>query len=150
MGLPEGTEAVIRIFALAVCAALTGCASLREFNNGAEIAWQVEHVVDVLQTEHGPAMDPCFYEGDTITKNIVGEHPSKLGVAAWGVGFGAFHYGVTAALQHFGWEGAATAWEAATIVDTAVVIGHNYRVGVRVGAPNHDDAACVAYYGKAP
>jgi hypothetical protein len=131
---------MIILIASAMC--LSGCASLHTFNNGAEVAWQAAHLVDVLQTEHGPAMDPCYGEADVVTRAIVGVHPNQGAVAAWGIGFGGLHYIVTDALQEFGWERVATMWEAATIIDTADVIGHNYSIGIRVGAANKPPASC--------
>lgn len=122
---------VVVAFVLAVV--LSGCATV---NDNLELGWQAEHVVDVLQTEHGAASDACYYEGDPATRAVIGMKPSRAAVAGWGVGFGALHYGVTRVLERWGMPWMATAWEAATIVDTAAVIGHNYQVGIRLGARN--------------
>ena len=131
-----------RLFALAACAVLGGCASLHDFNNGSEIVWQTEHVADVLQTEHAAASDVCYYESDPVTSAIIGKKPSRGAVAAWGIGFGALHYIVTDGLQELGWERIATMWEAATIIDTATVLEHNYSIGIRIGAANKPPMTC--------
>jgi hypothetical protein len=134
--------AIIMIILIASAVCLSGCATLHDFNSGAELAWQAAHLVDVLQTEHGAASDVCYYEGDPVTSAIIGKKPNRGAVAAWGIGFGGLHYIVTDALQEFGWERVATMWEAATIIDTADVIGHNYSIGIRIGAANKPPASC--------
>jgi hypothetical protein len=136
---------LLAIIILALCA---GCTTLDlttvdEYGEG---AFQAEHLVDVIQSTHGAAEDPCFSEGDPVTRAITGAHPSQGAVLAWGVGYGALHYGITALLLDNGHDKLAAIWEAASIIDTASVIDHNYSVGIRIGAPNKDDAACLAYY----
>jgi hypothetical protein len=115
---------------------LAGCASLPQFNHGAEATFQAAHLLDIIQSEKGAASDPCF----------TGVHPDHMGVAAWGVGYGLLHYGVTRWLTSTGHPRLTAAWEALTIADTGYAVAHNYQVGIRIGAPNHDDAACLAYY----
>lgn len=127
---------VLIALAIVLAFCLSGCATIPETNNALEIGWQAEHVVDTLQTVHGAASDRCYYEADPVTRALIGEKPSRGAVYAWGVGYGAFHYGVTRLLEKFAPEWVATVWEAASIADTTVVIGHNYSVGIRLGAKN--------------
>lgn len=115
-----------------------------------EGVFQIEHVVDTLQSLHGAASDRCYVEGDTFTKAITGAHPSQGATIVWSVGFGLLHFGITDWLLSNGHDRIAAVWEAASIVDTAAVIDHNYSIGIRLGAPNHDDAACIKYYNGAP
>jgi hypothetical protein len=117
---------------------------LDEYGEG---AFQLEHLADVVQTMHGAGTDPCFSEGDPTTKALIGSHPSQASIFAWGVGYGAVHYGITAWLLDHDHDRIAAVWEAASIIDTAAVVDHNYSIGVRIGAPNRDDAACLKYYG---
>jgi len=132
---------------------LAGCASVPDLTTAdeyGEVAFQAEHLVDVIQTLHGASQNPCFSEGDPTTKAIIGAHPSQAATIAWGVGYGALHYGITAWLLDHDHDRIAAVWQAASIIDTASVINHNYQIGVRIGAPNRDDAACLKYYGGAP
>jgi hypothetical protein len=133
---------------LAVLALLTlgGCASLQQFNYGGEAAFQVLHVVDVAQTMRGAASDPCFNEGDPVTRALIGAHPSHVATIAWGLGYGITHYAVYDWLTSHGHPNWAAAWEVASVIDTASVVNHNYQIGIRIGAPNHDDQACIDYY----
>lgn len=131
---------------------LSGCTTLRDNldlttpDQYAEGAFQVEHLVDVMQSMHGAAEDACFSEGDPATRAIVGAHPAQSSVFIWGIGYAAIHYGITAWLLDHDHDRIAAVWEAASIIDTAAVVDHNYSVGIRIGAPNRDDAACITYY----
>ncbi len=147
---------------MAAMALLTGCATVMDnldlsppkgqsvdlttVDEYGELAFQAEHLVDTMQTVHGAAMDPCFSEGDPTTKALIGAHPSQAATIVWGIGYGAVHYGITAWLLDNGHDRIAAVWEAASVIDTAAVIDHNYSIGIRIGAPNHDDAACLNYY----
>lgn len=131
-----------KLIPVCLCCILSGCASLPAINDAGEIGFQTLHAVDVAQTIHGAAQDPCFYEGDTVTRRLIGGKPSTAGVLAWGAGYGIGHGLVTYALRQAGWEGAAAVWEAVTIASTAQTIGHNISVGIRLGAPNKDVPGC--------
>jgi hypothetical protein len=121
---------------------LAGCASVPEFNAGAEIGFQALHAIDVAQTYHGAAEDRCYAEGDAVTRALIGSKPRKGAVLAWGAGYGAAHYGITRLLEAAGWERAAAMWELVSIADTAAVVGRNYSIGVRIGRPNSDYPGC--------
>lgn len=140
------TPMLVVAFALSGCAALRDNLDLTSADEYGEGAFQVEHLVDVIQTMHGPAEDACFSEGDPTTRAIIGAHPGQSSVFIWGVGYAAIHYGITAWLLDHDHDRIAAVWEATSIIDTAAVVDHNYSVGIRIGAPNRDDAACVTYY----
>ena len=135
------TRLLISVMAMA-CIALSGCESLQSFNEGSEATFQAVHLVDTLQTIHGSASDPCYGEGDPVTRRLIGERPSSSEVAAWGVGYAMVHYGVTRLLTENGFDKTAAVWEVATIADTVTAIGHNYSIGIRLGAPNKDPVGC--------
>lgn len=104
----------------------------------AEGVWQGLHVLDVATTIHGPAMDHrCYYEADAVTSRLIGQHPSVAGVVAWGAGYAALHYGVSAGLADAGaprWV--QWAWQAFNIEDTGRAVVNNFRIGIRIGSPN--------------
>lgn len=156
LSISYGLLAGLLIGAALALVSLSGCAAVRDnldlttADQYGEAAFQVEHLVDVVQTMHGAASDKCFSEGDPLTRRIIGAHPSQAATLVWGAGFGALHFGITDWLLSNGHDRIAAVWEAASIIDTAAVINHNYSVGVRIGAPNHDDAACLKYYGGEP
>src|SRR5665213_718939 len=123
---------------------LAGCSTvpMRTVDNVAEGVFQAEHLVDTLQTYHGPASDACYAEGDQITRRIIGGKPSHAGVIAWGAGYAAVHFGVTELLLDHGHDYIAAAWEALTISGTAGDVAQNIHIGVRIGAPNVDPVGC--------
>jgi hypothetical protein len=139
---PLRTSSVICSFALGLAAVicllvlLTGCATVADFDRGAEVAFQTAHLVDTVQTYRGAASDPCYAEGDPVTRRLIGREPSRAGVVAWGIGYGAIHYGVTRLLVDHGHERIAAVWELVTIEATGRAIADNVRVGIRIGAPN--------------
>lgn len=132
---------MIRVAVLA-CALLTGCVTLPQVNTGGEVAWQALHAIDVAQTVHGAANDPCYEEGDPITRRLIGSKPSPGGVAAWGLGLGALHYGVHWALADRAPAWLDTLYEALSVAGQAAVDHHNYSIGVRIGAQNRFDPYC--------
>lgn len=137
---------LIAIMAAAV-GVLGGCADLTTADRYGEAVFQTEHLVDVLQTLHGAGTDPCFSEGDPTTKALIGAHPGQAAVIVWGIGYGALHYGITEWLLDHDHDRIAAVWQAASIIDTASVIHHNYSIGIRFGAPNRDSAACLRHFG---
>lgn len=120
---------------LAALAALTGCATVGQFDRGAELAFQGAHLVDTAQT-YRAASDPCYEEVDTFTRRLIGRTPSHAQVIGWGVGYGALHYGITRLLTDHGHDYLAAAWELLTIETTGRSIGDSIHVGVRIGAAN--------------
>lgn len=131
----------VALFAIALLA-LTGCASLRDFNDGTETAFQAAHIVDVAQSFHGAASDRCYLEGDPVTRGLIGAQPSHAGVIAWGVAYALVHYGVHSWLEEQGYEKLDAIWQIGTLADTAYAVGKNYSIGIRIGAPNTDYPAC--------
>lgn len=135
-----------RLLLLTLIPALAACADVPDINRSVEAAFQVAHAVDTAQTYHGAASDPCYAEGDPVTRRIIGREPSKAGVIAWGVGYGALHYGVYRLLANHGHDYLASAWEAMTIESTGRSVANNISVGVRLGAPNvHADCRSAAH-----
>lgn len=76
---------------LLVFPALTGRTALETRE---EQTWQTLHAVDVLQT-YAIVGDPCFEEGNPVTRAAIGGDPSHADVIAWGVASSALHAGVT-------------------------------------------------------
>lgn len=120
--------------------ALSGCSAvpLTRVNQTLEGGYQVAHLVDTLQTLHGPASDRCYQENDMATRGMIGRLPSKTGVVAWGLGEAAVHYGVYRLLADNGHNYLASAWEAVTVTATVSAVASNYQLGIRVGAKNLD------------
>ena len=120
---------------------LIACADNRDINIE-EGVWQSAHLVDVMQTFHGAASDPCYKEGDPVTRFIVGSEPTHAAVAGWGIGFSLIHFGVTTWLTDHDFYDAAGVWEFISIGETGWDLGHNYSIGIRLGRPNTDYWYC--------
>lgn len=92
-----------------------------------EIAWQVMHAVDVMQTleiqDH-----PELKEG--VIHKIIGRQPDDDNVYAWGIASAIGHYYL------YRWIDDNTKWgKAARRVDlffTVGVVAHNHEMGIRV------------------
>jgi hypothetical protein len=136
----EPTRAVRPIFLkllllavlLAAVFGISGCTALRQPE---ELAWQGMRVYDTLQTLDIVG-DPCYKEGHAMTKQFIGENPSKGEVLAWGLGGALFHAGVSEVLLRRDMRKTYWLWQAVTIVDTGAAIRDGISIGVRVGAPN--------------
>lgn len=115
-----------------------GCTALGTHE---EQTWQALHAVDVVQTRH-IVDDPCFAEGNPVTRALIGREPSARSVIVWGVGAAALHAGVTELLLDHDHPTAARWWQYVTIGDAAATVGHNFYVGVRIGGPNKTPAGC--------
>lgn len=126
---------------LAAALLLTACTDLPPISH-AEGTYQALHLIDVVQTEHAAASDPCFYEADPVTSRLIGQKPSHAAVAAWGLGDAIVHYAVSSWLSSLGWTRTEAAWQLLTISDAGYSVGHNFAVGVRIGAPNVQNANC--------
>lgn len=112
---------------------LNGCAALETSESQ---AWLALHAVDTIQTFHA-AQDPrCFAEGDSITRSLIGSHPSDGEVAAWAVGSAALHLGVTELLLRNDHPRAAKVWQYVRIGVTGSAIAQNHSIGIRIGSPN--------------
>jgi hypothetical protein len=133
------TRHLTRSLAVAALLTLSACADLPTTLEG---GWQAAHLVDVAQTFHGAASDRCYKEGDPVSRALIGEHPSHTGVVLWGVGYAVAHYVVTSWLEEHAPRWALYAWQGVTLVDAVRTDVHNYSVGVRIGRPNTDYAAC--------
>lgn len=132
----------------ACCAALTACSdlpTLKSTNSAGEVVWQTLHAVDVTQTLRGPADDPCYFEGDPMTRRLIGHKPSQGAVIGWGVGLAALHYGVHRLLADYTPAWLDAAFEVATTVQVASIVHHNFSVGVRLGAHNDDPPQCIPH-----
>lgn len=131
---------------LLLCLGLLGCADIKQFNRGAEATYQAVHIVDMVQTVHGPASDSCYAEVDPISRAVVGPHPSQATDIAWGFSESLIHYGVHRFLAGHEWNVADTVWQALTIGAASQAVVRNYQIGIRIGAPNTDQgyqARCV-------
>ncbi len=126
---------------ITLLALLTACTDLPPMSY-AEGTYQAVHLVDVIQTEKGPASDSCYYEANPVTAALIGKKPSTLGVVAWGAGDAIGHYAVTRWLENEGWTRAETIWQVLTIGDAGYAVGHNIALGIRLGAPDEPPASC--------
>lgn len=123
----------LRIAALASVALLAGCESMSPY----EKAWQAMHLVDVAQTLNGPASDPCYSEQDPITSSLIGEHPSRGEVLAWGVGLSVTHYYLGEWVDNSDWpEGVKTLVRSIDIGYKGLTIGNNHETGIRAFGSN--------------
>lgn len=123
----------MKIMAVAIALLCSGCTALETRESQ---AWLALHAVDTLQTYHA-AQDPlCFAEGDSITRSLIGSHPSDVEVAAWSVGSAALHLGVTELLLRNDHPRAAKVWQYVRIGVTGSAIAQNHSIGIRIGSPN--------------
>lgn len=124
---------------LAAALLLQGCATAP---HTAEAVWQSAHLIDTIQTIKGPASDQCYVEGDPTTRLMIGREPSATAVAAWGVGFAAFHWLVSSWLSDHAPAWAYWTWQGLSFADVGYSVARNYSVGIRIGRPNSDFPAC--------
>ena len=127
-----------RVVAVLAITILCGCASLPR----GETTYQALHAMDMLQTLNGPAGDPCYTETGAIPNLLHGDNPSRREVVAWGVGWGLLHWGVSRELEQHAPDWMLTAWQALTIGEVAITIGHNHDIGIRPWGDNKP-ANCV-------
>ena len=59
---------------------LAGCESMGGKPNGYEYAWHAMNIVDMGQTIHVAREPGCYREADWLTKRIIGEHRSSIGL----------------------------------------------------------------------
>jgi hypothetical protein len=118
------------ILGLLLC---SGCTALESRESQ---AWLALHAVDTAQTLR-IADDPrCFHEGNSVTRSMIGSHPSDGEVFAWSVGSAALHLGVTEWLLRTDHPRIAKAWQYLRIGITAAAVSDNHSVGIRIGSPN--------------
>lgn len=137
--LPHGQRRIAVVMAIGlIVVMMTGCASFSERDaiNVGEGAWQGALLVDGLQTIHGPAQDPCYFEEDPITRRVIGRKPSEAGVVALFSVYSVLHFGIRQALLDTGHEHWASAFELLSVVQELRVDAHNVSMGIRLGAPN--------------
>lgn len=119
---------------------MPGCASLQvPLSPGlriAESAWQGISGVDALQTAHAAEDPACYREAGSIAKVFTGTKPSPLGAVSFRLGEGIAHWAAEKWLNANDHPVLAWALEAVTLADEGSAVVHNYRVGVRIGAPN--------------
>lgn len=111
----------------------SGCTALESRESQ---AWLALHAVDSIQTLHASQDPQCFAEGDTITRSLIGSHPSNGEVAAWAVGSAALHLGVTELLLRNDHTRVAKVWQYVRIGVTTSAIAQNHSIGIRIGSPN--------------
>lgn len=112
--------------------ALTGCATL---SDPREASWQALNVIDALQTDT-LRDDPCLKEGHPLTRELIGENPSRGKVIAWAAGGAALHLGVSHWLLDRGYTRTARVWQYISLTDKGIAVVKGYREGVRIGSPN--------------
>jgi hypothetical protein len=125
------------ILSLLLC---SGCTALESRETQ---AWLALHAIDTVQTFRIADNPQCFKEADSITRSVIGSHPSDGEVAAWAVGSAALHLGVTELLLRNDHPRIARAWHYVRIGVTASAIAQNHSIGIRIGSPNSPPAgAC--------
>jgi hypothetical protein len=130
----------MRLAWIALTMLLSGCQALKTPESQ---AWLALHAVDTVQTFR-IADDPrCFKESDSLTRRLIGEHPSDGEVAAWAIGSAALHLGVTELLLRNEHPRLAKAWQWVRIGVTAAAVADNYTIGVRIGSPNDPKYPCM-------
>lgn len=119
--------------ALSTLVLLSGCTALetREAQG-----WLALHAIDTLQTYHAAQMPNCYMEGDSITRSIIGAHPSDSSVIAWSLAMSGLHLGVTELLLSSDHPKLAKVWQYMRIGVTTSAIAQNHSVGIRIGSPN--------------
>ena len=123
----------MRAATILLCGALAACTSPELVKP--EATWQVVHAVDVMQTLKGPGSDPCYIEGNAITRQFIGTRPQPPAIMAWGVGLSVLHWAVGSWLEEHAPRVWAV-WELVTITEAGVAVYNNQKAGVRLGAPN--------------
>lgn len=126
---------------------LTGCTALESRESQ---AWLALHAVDTVQTFRIAGHPTCFKENDTITRSVIGSHPSDGEVAAWAVGSAALHLSVTEWLLRTDHPRIAKAWQYLRIGITASAVSQNHSIGIRIGAPNQPRAGTCERIPAAP
>lgn len=123
-----------RIAAITLAFLLAACESMSPY----EKAWQAMHLVDVAQTIEGAASDPfCHSEGNPVTRRLIGRHPHRDEVIAWGVAIGVVHYFAFRWIDNSEWpEGIKIALRSIDLVDKGITIGRNYDQGIRIFGDN--------------
>lgn len=116
------------ILALLALVFLAGCESM----SGYERAWQSMHLIDVAQTINGPASDSCYHEQDPFTRSLIGEHPHRDEVLAWGIGASVAHYFAGRWLDNSDWpEGVKTVIRSMDLSYKGLTIARNHDIGIR-------------------
>lgn len=132
----------MKISAAAVALLLTGCTALESRESK---AWLALHAVDTLQSYHAAQQPECYEEGQSVTRRLIGRHPSDGEIVAWSLANVALHLGVTEWLLRNDHPMLAKAWQYMRIYDTADAIYENHGIGIRIGSPNRPrKGSCVS------
>lgn len=136
------------ITAVIAISLLSGCTALETRESQ---AWLALHAVDTIQTIDMARDRLCYEERDSITRSLIGRHPSDGEVIAWSVGMAGLHLGVTELLLRTDHPKIAKAWQYFRIGVTTSAIAENYSVGIRIGSPNeHRPGTCIEQQQDAP
>ena len=129
----------MKALVLLAAIAMSGCTALKTPESQ---AWLALHAVDTVQTFR-IAHDPhCYEEDASITRRLIGPHPSDAEVAAWSIGSAAVHLGVTEFLLRNEHPNLAKAWQYVRIGMKVNTIADNHSIGIRIGSPNHHKTDC--------
>jgi transcriptional regulator with XRE-family HTH domain len=123
---------VFPVLAVSACGAL----HTRE-----EQTWQALNAIDTAQTLNIVG-DPCYVEGNAVTRALVGAHPQTQDVLLSMAGYAVAHAAVTELLLRTEHPGAARLWNYVTIGEKAFNVGHNFYIGVRIGGANKTPSGC--------
>jgi hypothetical protein len=118
---------------------VSGCTALESRETQ---AWLALHAVDTIQTFDAAREPNCYEEGDSLTRSLIGRHPSDAEVAAWSVGMAGLHLGVTELLLRNDHPKLARAWQYVRIGITVDAVARNHSIGIRIGAPNKHRYPC--------
>lgn len=120
--------ALVKGISVVLVLAVSGCESLSPY----ETAWQTAHLVDVMQTLNGPASDACYYERDPITRSLIGGHPDRDAVIAWGIGLSVAHYFAGKWMDKSDWpNGVKTVIRSIDLGYKGITVGRNHDAGLR-------------------
>jgi len=110
---------------------LTGCAEMPTD----EYVWQTAHAFDVAQTVQIAKHPECYSEVNSITSQLIGEHPSQGGALAWGFGTAALHAGVSVWLENIeAQQWVKTVWKAVSFTTVVYTVNSNFNEGIGVSS----------------
>lgn len=132
----------MKVGMLAAAILTSGCTALETRESQ---AWLMLHAVDTVQTYRIAQQPNCYSESDSLTRSLIGAHPSEGEVIAWSVGMAGLHLGVTELLLRNDHPRLARAWQYVRIGVTVNAISNNHSAGIRIGSPNQPPAGfCLA------
>ena len=126
------------LLAVTLVTALSGTVSAREpfsvpfrdgLTNVSESAWQLENVIDAMQTVQIAKNPGCYQEVGTLYY-FAGHHPSESQVLIVSLGFAAAHYGAAKLIERYGNNTVQYIFQSFTLVTKSQNIINNANIGL--------------------